>query len=256
MTPDAALEYLRRTLAPYLEATHVSWPERAPRRHENRTALLVSPHPDDESINGALALRLRREAGWTIYNHAFSFGSNPDRRPERKRELDAALAILGFRDAGDRPIPELLASLRPSVVIFPHGQDVHPTHLRAHRVVEDALVATGYSGYVARWEFWHPSARPNLLLEVHPEDCATLLAATAAHVGEVLRNPYHLRMPFWMVENTRRGSERVLGNAQSTTGYLLSTLYEWARYENGREVETPQGRAVSAAEFTLISDLR
>src|SRR5208283_3144516 len=60
------------------------------------TALLFSPHPDDESITGGLALRLSRECGWRIINVAVTLGSKPERRAERLEELKGACRFLGF----------------------------------------------------------------------------------------------------------------------------------------------------------------
>ena len=60
------------------------------------TALLFSPHPDDESITGGLALRLLRECGWRIINVAVTLGSKPERRAGRLEELKGACRFLGF----------------------------------------------------------------------------------------------------------------------------------------------------------------
>ncbi len=47
--------------------------------------LIFSPHPDDECITGALALRLLREAKWNIANVAVTLGSNRARQSSRRR---------------------------------------------------------------------------------------------------------------------------------------------------------------------------
>ena len=59
-------------------------------------ALLFSPHPDDEVITGAAALRLRLESGWRVVNIAVTLGSKLDRRAPRWAELQDACADLGF----------------------------------------------------------------------------------------------------------------------------------------------------------------
>jgi len=43
-------------------------------------------------------------------------------------------------------------------------------------------------------------ANPNLLVESSVPDVADLIAALACHVGEVRRNPYHARLPAWMMD--------------------------------------------------------
>ncbi len=60
------------------------------------TALIFSPHPDDEVIIGALPLRLLRELKWNVINVAVTQGSNPARQPERLRELQACCHYIGF----------------------------------------------------------------------------------------------------------------------------------------------------------------
>jgi len=59
--------------------------------------LIFSPHPDDECINGGLALRLLREARWNIVNVGVTLGSNRGRQSARRRELQNACASLGFK---------------------------------------------------------------------------------------------------------------------------------------------------------------
>ena len=55
--------------------------------------LLLSPHPDDECIVGALPLRLRQERGWRVLNCAVTLGSRQDRREARLAELRQAAEI-------------------------------------------------------------------------------------------------------------------------------------------------------------------
>ena len=58
-------------------------PSRAAVASDAPVALIFSPHPDDECINGGLALRLRREAGMRVVNVAVTLGSNEARRAGR-----------------------------------------------------------------------------------------------------------------------------------------------------------------------------
>ena len=60
------------------------------------TALIFSPHPDDEGIIGGLPLRLRRESAWDVVNVAVTQGSNRARQSERLAELRAACGFIGF----------------------------------------------------------------------------------------------------------------------------------------------------------------
>ena len=60
------------------------------------TALLLAPHPDDECITGALALRLQRQAGLKVVAVPVTLGSLQARRAGRLAEARAACAFLGF----------------------------------------------------------------------------------------------------------------------------------------------------------------
>src|SRR5262245_855338 len=59
-------------------------------------ALFFAPHPDDECIVGALAVRLMREAKMNLINVAVTHGSKKERQAERLRELQAACQYIGF----------------------------------------------------------------------------------------------------------------------------------------------------------------
>lgn len=242
-------DYVAKVLSPYLAATKRAIPARpAPAPISGRRVLMVTPHPDDECINGGLALRLRRECGDEVYNFPFSFGSDESQRPRRRGELARALARLDFRPAPADDLDASIRALTPALVIFPHARDGHPTHERTHADTVAALARVGYDGAAALWEFWHPNPAPNLLVEIHADDCATLVAATAEHAGEVARNPYHLRLPYWMMENTRRGSELILGNRADTNAVILSTLYEWKAFKGGREASRGANRVLRASD--------
>src|SRR3989449_8151239 len=59
-------------------------------------ALFFATHPDDETIVGALALRLMREARMNLIDVAVTQGSKKERQAERFRELQNACNYLGF----------------------------------------------------------------------------------------------------------------------------------------------------------------
>ena len=58
--------------------------------------LIFSPHPDDEVIIGALAVRLLREAKWNVVNVAVTQGSKKERQAERFQELKRCCDCIGF----------------------------------------------------------------------------------------------------------------------------------------------------------------
>jgi LmbE family N-acetylglucosaminyl deacetylase len=223
-------------------------------------AVICSPHPDDECIIGGLALRLRREAGFRVVNLAVTLGSKPARRAARWRELTAACGFLGFElEAVSSPnglqkinlttrtkAPKVWAAAvrttaaalwrhRPAVIFLPHAQDWHATHIGTHWLVMDALATlpASFNCTLVETEFWGQMASPNLLVESSAADVADLVAALALHVGEVRRNPYHLRLPAWLMDNVRRGAEVVGGSGGKAPDCMFATLYRVACWTNG-----------------------
>jgi hypothetical protein len=77
-------------------------------------------------------------------------------------------------------------------------------------------------------------ADPNLLVESGIEDVGDLVAALACHVGEVRRNPYHARLPAWMMDNVRRGAELVGGRDEAAPDFTFATIYRLRQWSHGR----------------------
>jgi N-acetylglucosamine malate deacetylase 1 len=220
-------------------------------------ALLFSPHPDDEVIIGGLPLRLMRERGWRVINIAVTQGSNAERRAERWAELSKCCDHIGFellptRSGGlDRVNPdfrasdpavwesyvelsaEIIRAHRPAAIFMPHAEDWNVTHIGTNLLVNDALASLGadFECLVAETEFWRPMQSPNLVVESSAEDLAHLLEALSFHVGEISRNPYHLTMPAWMINNVRRGTEVVGGQGGSGPAMNFATLYRLNRWQ-------------------------
>lgn len=213
------------------------------------TALLFSPHPDDESITGGLALRLRREACMRVVNVPVTLGSRVSRQDERLRELQDALAYLGFDLLFDKRlltgsdkqlaswIAQAIIEKAPRVVFLPHGRDWHPTHVRTHKLVMEALHSEGrhLTCLIVETEYWQAmnAPLPNLLVESSANDVAALVTAIAFHRGEVSRNAYHLRFPAWMMDNVRR-AEMLLGPGSGISDFVFATLYRLRRWEDGK----------------------
>jgi N-acetylglucosamine malate deacetylase 1 len=238
-------------------------------------ALIFSPHPDDECIIGGLALRLMRESGIRVINVAVTLGSREDRRQPRWQELKNACAYLGFGLESATPdglekisvktrvedppqwaaavkiISVTLARHQPRVVFFPHEFDWNGTHIGTHFLVMDALhdLPKNFECLIVETEFWGQMASPNLMVESSVADVADLLAALSFHVGEVRRNPYHLRLPAWLQDNVRRGAELVGGQGGAAPDFNFATLYRLRRWKNGRaENIFPGGRQISIVE--------
>jgi len=82
-------------------------------------------------------------------------------------------------------------------------------------------------------EFWGAMDDPNLMVEVSAEDLADLITATTFHVGEVKRNPYHLLLPAWMMDNVRRGAELVGGQGGVAPDFTFAVLHRLRKWSQG-----------------------
>lgn len=206
----------------------------------SKTALILAPHPDDESIIGLLPSRLQEECGFTTWVVPATLGSRVERRAARKIELKAACAVLGFRlrflKPGSSPLDAaeelraLLESLDPAVVFIPHAKDGHPAHRATHRLAVAAMDAARRTVFhVVETEYWHPLEKPNLMVAGSRGAVAKLRRALACHRGELLRNDYAARLPAWMIDNVRRGAELVRGKGAPAPDFDYATLYRARR---------------------------
>jgi len=268
----------------------------APSPVSGRPAKVVycAPHPDDESLSGVLAWRLRLESGAHVTNVAITLGSDLGQRSRRLRELESACRVLEFElvvPADPSAAPGMapagldhvnLATRRghpgewagkvevlrrifdreePDVVFAPHAEDFNTTHIGTHWLVVEALgahlEACGRGPVtLIQTEFWHQLAEPNLMVGVAPETVAILLMAACEHGGEMRRNPYHLLAPARMMDNVRRGSEVVVGQGAVAQRLTFAELYGVTRMR-GKELTAPPagGVIVGPAEAIGVAAL-
>jgi LmbE family N-acetylglucosaminyl deacetylase len=247
-------------------SAHPATPPKAPK------ALLMAPHPDDEMITGALPLRLMRELGFSVTDVAVTLGSRLDRREARWRELESACAYIGFRlvtpdragleginlparasapigwAAAVQKLAAVISTEQPDIIFLPHAADWNGTHIGVHYLVVEAMQSLpALACHVVETEYWGAMAAPNLMIESTPADVADLVAGLSQHVGEVARNPYHLRLPGWMMDNVRRGAELVGGQGTAAPPFPFATLYRMRNWSDGQFRDTiSNGRLVAA----------
>jgi LmbE family N-acetylglucosaminyl deacetylase len=225
--------------------------------HDAPRVLIFSPHPDDECIAGGLALRLLREEKWNVVNVAVTLGSKMEKKAARLRELTNACEFLGFDlivaglekinletrgknrahwNAAVKIIFKMISGQKPRIIFLPQENDIHPTHIGTHFLILDALkkMPRNFSCHVVETEFWGQMANPNLLVEIGVNQLADLVAALSFHAGEVKRNPYHARLPAWMMDNVRRGAELVGGQGGAAPDFAFGTIYRLQKWRGGK----------------------
>jgi LmbE family N-acetylglucosaminyl deacetylase len=222
-------------------------PRRPPPAADASKALIFAPHPDDEVIIGGLPLRLLREQKLNVINVAVTLGSRPDRQTERWQELKNCCEYIGFGlvRAGEKgleginpigreqqpqrwsaaveAIADIIAAQQPSIIFLPHADDWNKTHIGPHHLVLEAMSRhQDLDCRVVETEFWGAMGSPNLMVESSASDVTDLVTALSLHVGEVARNPYHLRLPAWMIDNVRRGAELVGGQGGAAPRFAFA----------------------------------
>lgn len=233
------------------------------------SVMILSPHPDDESIVGSLALRLQKENNWHAINVAVTTGSNEERRPARIKELNAACELLDIECAflsekwsmKEKELKSLIQKYQPSLIIAPHIKDFHPTHMKTGELCQKVLSKMKDISLLVAWsEFWGPMKNPNLLVEVPVDILELQMRALELHKGEVARNPYHLRLPAWMMDSVRRGSEVIGGKGTEATQMAFGVLYRLQILRSGKlhtaKLKTPfiEAQQDIGQMFKLILD--
>ena len=99
-----------------------------------------------------------------------------------------------------------------------------------------------------------------LMVAASAAQLKTLRRALACHKGEVARNDYAARLPAWMIDNVRRGTELVGGAGAAAPAIAYATLYrarkrsggKWApEFRGGRIVESSEDLGALAARWSV-----
>jgi hypothetical protein len=68
------------------------------------------------------------------------------------------------------------------------------------------------------------------------------------HAGEVRRNPYHARLPAWMLDNVRRGAELVGGRGAKAPDFTFATIYRLRKWRGGKLQNFSGGKFLRGAK--------
>lgn len=153
--------------------------------------LVISPHPDDESIGCGGTLRRHVAAGDTVLVVFLTSGEKgghglSEVETIRVRELEARLAtqLLGIdqieffhlpdgavritRQAVSR-LRQLLIDFHPQTVYVPHSKEMHTDHRAAVRLLKNALRGINGNGMrVLMYEIWTPLQRIDEIVDITP----------------------------------------------------------------------------------------
>jgi LmbE family N-acetylglucosaminyl deacetylase len=215
-------------------------------------AMLFSPHPDDETFTGGLALRLWMEAAWQVANVPVSYGSDPRFQEKRRQELKLACGLLGFSlidslchsspsSMSNQRVMTLLEEFKPEAILCPHAADDHPTHRRTHQMVTAALAEmdVNYTPYVIFTESYTNNKGANLLVALSHAHVARMVKAMCAHESQVERHPFHRRLPAFLMGKVAYRPPMVSRMKCDIADITFADLYQIHRRTGGRLVPQP-----------------
>jgi N-acetylglucosamine malate deacetylase 1 len=155
------------------------------------TILVLSPHPDDESIGCGGTLRKHVGEGDAVHVVFLTSGEKgghglSEAKTIRVREAEArrAARVLGLAgvdfwhapDGALSPTPALVKrlrstvrTLRPARIYVPHEHEMHPDHRAAALLVKRATRERGVvRPLVAMFEVWTPLGRMSEIVDISP----------------------------------------------------------------------------------------
>lgn len=207
------------------------------------TVLHVCPHPDDELIAAPATLMAMRDAGHTVVNFAVGLG-RPEHRDRREAELREASRRAGFGlriaepalaiSRGDDLVRaerilvgmlgDVLAEMRPAVIVSPSPHDSHHGHEVVGRAVREAL-----RGHLSPppwwlWGLWADLPHPTLLVPYDDARLAEIAEALGAYEVELGRNDYRRLVEGRGMETAVLGPERVFGFGAPSRGYRYAEV--------------------------------
>lgn len=146
----------------------------------NDKVLIVSPHPDDETLGAGGAILKYKELGCKVYwlnmtDIRLEYDYDSERVQKRREEIEAVCKTYdfdGFHNLELRPasldiysksqmiskISKIVNEIKPNIIILPYQEDVHSDH----RVTFDCL-------YSCTKIFRYPSVKKILAMEIISE---------------------------------------------------------------------------------------
>ena len=158
----------------------------------NVDILAFSPHPDDAELGCGGSLILAADRGLRVAIADLSAGEmssrgTPEQRQSEKEKATDRLGLctrllvglpdseIGTDPAHRLPIIQLIRETRPRIILAPYGQDRHPDHVCASKLVREACFLAGVSklgtGHPHRpeWIYYymiHHPFTPSLVVDI------------------------------------------------------------------------------------------
>ena len=208
------------------------------------TAIVFSPHQDDETLGCGGTIIRKREAGAKLKIVFMSDGSQSHHRfieeseliaLRQKEALKAARTLkvasedvifLGFRDGklsestaeAIAPIGELLRQHQPRQVFVPYVRETHPDHLATNRIVLAALDSYGLEVAVYEYPVWYWHHFPWTTAGKEVSTTAYLKASIKAKFGLQLIQEFNYRVA---IEPVKSLKQQALAQHQTQTKRLV-----------------------------------
>lgn len=215
--------------------------------------LVVSPHPDDESIGAPATLLSLRDAGFHVVNYAASLGK-PEQYERRQGELTEACTRASFElvipdepariSSGDdlvaaqaemtAAVSALIQKRRPVAVVSPSVHDGHHGHEVVARATRDAIINSDISTRWLMYNIWGDLPFPNIYSAFGQDRLDEVQHVLGAYEGENDRNNYQNMVIGRATLGAVLGSEKVFGfgSAAASTQPYAELLTE-AVHEDG-----------------------
>lgn len=222
--------------------------------------LVVSPHPDDAEISVGGTILVCRQQGLRVGVLELTNGEpTPLGTPEiRAEETAAATRILDLTWRGNLGLPnrQLVADLdarwklaevfrqtRPRIILAPYPEDVHPDHVAASQLVDDARFWAKLSrSDLPGAPYWPPQLFQfwSIHLRIHPKP------AFVMDISSVIDRK---------MESVRCYSSQLIQQRSREYPTALDDIRDRARYW-GWTIHSAFGEPFASREEVRVTDLR
>jgi N-acetylglucosamine malate deacetylase 1 len=210
--------------------------------------LVISPHPDDESIGCGGTVRKHVEEGDAVDAIFLTSGekgghgrSEQETIQIREQEARTASDLLGIGKLEFLHLPdgavratrqatvqlrEFLVKWNPNLIYIPHVDEMHADHRAAVRLLKQALRGVNHDGTrVLMYEIWTPQQRIDEIVDITPY-VDVKRAAIRAHRSQCAVMDF---------EAAAMGLNRYRGEMHSWPGGDYAEVFSELHLDNGRD---------------------